>query len=292
MWETLVLHHSKDHRTEREIAPYFQWKTCQRSIYIGDQRQPGIRGGMPGHETWHGYGAYAFLLEVVTGVRSSLFAETEVLHQFKTRFSKENLPAAPFGDYLARLREDLISDAKYIRRNYLQNLGDQSYGGIAHRLMGSRKRVVLIGSGQLAEKVLPFLKKGGRQVTVAARNPLRCAELAARYHCKTLSLQGLGEQQIENLVIAAPISVAKILPRVVPQGAVIDLRDDDCRDPVPEGLDYHSFREILEALDRTRERHELLRKQLERVMGELVDQRRMARFELVHGWEDIPSIAV
>ncbi|MCB1173251.1 MAG: glutamyl-tRNA reductase [Leptospiraceae bacterium] len=292
MWETLIVHHSRQERKERSIEPLFQWKTCQRSLYIGDQRQAGVRLQLPGYDTWKGFEAYSLLLEIVSGLQSSLFGETEVMHQFKVHFQAENLPAAPFGDYLARLRDNLIEDSKYIRRNYMMNLGDQSYGGIAHRLLGSRKQVVLIGSGQLAEKTLPFLQKGGRKVLIAARNPVKRAELSRRYNCAAVSLKDLEFEQFKHVVIAAPVSVAEILHWSDQGSCVVDLRDDNLGDPVPAGLEYHSFAHILETLNQTRDRHQLLRQKLKHVIAELIEKRRMARVELIHGWEDIPCLAV
>lgn len=290
MWDNLIVYHSNESASAVQLPMFYSWKTCQRSIIIGDSRLSQTPNAPLRFEIFKGYKAYGFLLEVITGLRSSLFAETEVLHQFKLHFEKKNLPGAPFGEYLLKLRNDLLTDARYLRREHLMNLGDQSYGGIAHRLLPDKKTVLLLGSGQLSEKIIPFLKKGGRKVVLAARNQERREYLAIKNKIESIDLNAVNSKRYPCLVIAAPIDVNELDLNLATDSVIVDLRSEDQMENMENFRSYHCFANILTTLDKTRDRHQILYKKLQHVIEDLIDTRRMARFEFVNGWEDIPCL--
>jgi glutamyl-tRNA reductase len=151
---------------------WVSWRTCLRSIWLGVS-PTGLAGvdlaSLPGPvETYEGVAAYGFLLEVVCGLRSPLAGETEVMGQFRELTSR----TASRRD-LGALREifhSILTDAKAVRRTYLTGLGSQSYGSLTRKVLKNSEKIHVLGSGRLAEEILPWLKSF-RSVEVFCRNP-------------------------------------------------------------------------------------------------------------------------
>ncbi|MCB1321856.1 MAG: NAD(P)-binding domain-containing protein, partial [Leptospiraceae bacterium] len=232
MWSNLVVLHTEDKsQSVGELPGYFAWQTCMRSVYVGDARLNGknpydFKGRF---EIYTGYAAYRALLEIISGMRSRLFGETEVLAQFKERFKATNLPDTAFRAYLIQLHDQLVADCKYIRTHYLTHRGEQSYGGLAHRRLKGVRSVSLLGTGQLAEKVIPWLQKENRNVRVVGRNPERLEHLRERFGVETANLHSFDPRQ-DALVIAAPVAVQPVMPRIADQAIIIDFREDPLSD--------------------------------------------------------------
>ena len=191
MWSNLLILHSNDKNRDREsFSGLVHWKTCMRTLYIGDVRifDISLTQFSKHYQTYVGYEAYKLLLEIVSGIRSRLLGETEILAQFKEVLKNESLPQNSLGDYLKKLRDQIIEDSRKIRSGHLRFLGDQSYGGLANRYLKSSEEVVLIGTGNLAIKVLPWLLGKNRKVTVVGRNPEKLQEIANKYPVDTESL--------------------------------------------------------------------------------------------------------
>jgi glutamyl-tRNA reductase len=93
--------------------------------------------------------AYGFLLEVICGLHSRVFGETEVLGQFKT-FCREKLSSSPWAQWL-------LEDAKLIRSKYLKDIGSHSYGSVVRRWCADRSAITILGTGQLSKKIQPWL---------------------------------------------------------------------------------------------------------------------------------------
>ena len=187
MWSNLfVLHCSNKDRFENHSLKdknLFHWKTCMRSIYIGDKRLCDV--DILSYEKFYAYTAYQFLLEAVCGFHSDLFGETEVMHQFKIRFDDKNLSDTPFDFYLKKLKNYILEDVKFIRSKYLQNRGEQSYGGLVRKYTQNIKDITLIGTGQLAEKILPWIAK--EKITqLVGRNQERLNLLARKYQIQQI----------------------------------------------------------------------------------------------------------
>lgn len=294
MWSNLVVFHSEAKDRDSIIFPgLFHWKTCMRTVYIGDERilsseYSTVRRGS--YFRLNGYEAYAELLRIVSGIKSKLLGETEVFAQFKERFKNENLPDSALGHYIARLRDQLIEDSRKIRSGYLRNLGDQSYGGIAYRYLKSSRSIAMFGSGQLAEQMLPWLLKTGAKVRVIARNSDRLKELQSRYKITTALLSEYTPEEGEDTVIAAPFSLERWIPSL-PEGArAIDFREDDTGDFFPDKIKYVSFAEILHSLKENERRNAILRQKLESVIQEIIFERENICQNFIYGWEDIPCL--
>jgi len=293
MWSNLLILHSNDKNRDKEsFSGLVHWKTCMRTLYIGDVRifDISLTQFSQHYQAYVGYEAYKLLLEIVSGIRSRLLGETEILAQFKEVLKNESLPQNSLGDYLKKLRDQIIEDSRKIRSGHLRFLGDQSYGGLANRYLKSSEEVVLIGTGNLAIKVLPWLLGKNRKVTVVGRNPEKLQEIANKYPVEIESLDTF-IPTTQAVVIAAPISVQQMIPSLRKDTIVVDFREDDKKDQFPNSLGYISFETMLNSLKAQEERNKELRKKLEVVVSDLAEERENESQNFIYGWEDIPCLS-
>jgi hypothetical protein len=130
-------------------------------------------------ESLEGNEAYAFLLRFACGLESKLVAETEIFGQIKQAWRAFSERGSPLARQLSPLVQLLFQDAKALRAQYLGNLGSASYGSQTRRLLGDgaeRGPTLLIGAGQLAQSVAPWLT--GSELWLWNRTPERAQELA------------------------------------------------------------------------------------------------------------------
>ncbi len=290
MWSNLILLHSTSkERDKYKFQGFIEWKTCMRSIYLGDVRITPKKGYAESpFEVYYGYNAYKFLLEVVSGLHSKLFGETEVMRQFRENFKNEVLPKTSFGDYLRKLRDEIIEDSRKLRSGYLRNLGDQSYGGLAHRFLGKVRKVTVLGTGQLAEQILPWLLENGREVSVVGRNWERLNFLQTSFPVQTYDLRDFFVE--ESLVICAPISVRNLTQTWKKDIVIVDFREKTEGDIFPQTCKYYSFEYILELLKENETRNKKLKENLEIVVSKIVEDREFVSSNNIFCWEDIPCI--
>lgn len=205
---------------ERQKNHFFSWKTCLREIYFlpvdfhiealaAAYNQLGTANNFKAFLK-SGIEAHQFLLQVVCGLHSPMKGETEVMGQFKkllSILSQSELASHYFG--LEDLLKMVHDDAKLVRQKHLTDLGCQSYGSLVRKsLKKVSQQVDMVGTGQLANEILPWLvkdhqlvlfsrnssvKKQAPVLSEALKNPPRYANLQSR-------------PQGKILVIAAPIS--------------------------------------------------------------------------------------
>ena len=291
MWSNLVvLHSDKKNRENLVYENLLGWKTCMRTVYIGDSRLlPCNFSAGTMYERYDGYVAYSMLLKIISGLLSRLLGETEVLFQFKEQFKNENLPNTSIGQYMKTLRDELIEDTRKVRSQYLTNLGDQSYGGIAYRYLKGSKAISLVGSGQLAVQMIPWLLKTGAKVNVVGRNIAALAEIQKSFPVTVTSIDAYSPNK-EDIVLAAPVSVQGWVPQIT--GSVIDFRENNEGDNFSSQCTYVSFESILNSLKENYDRNALLRKQLEGVIEKMASERELnSKINIVYCWEDIACVA-
>jgi glutamyl-tRNA reductase len=203
------------------------WRTCLREIAF-------VANGSPlpdAVEALHGEAAYAHLLNVICGLGSPIIGETEVMAQFKAFAS--SLP-----DEQAALREvseRLLIDARVVRARHLTGMGSRSYGSAVRRHTREFARVAVVGTGMLAQEILPFVPGDNRQVDLWGRRESPDwlpAGIAYR------RLDDSARQVLDGrtaLVVAAPLTAIEIqsLCRYYADVALlIDLRGEGKTDPV------------------------------------------------------------
>lgn len=136
--------------------------TCMRQLLFGMGPRPVIDPpNTATMEMYSGVQAYRLLLEVVTGLRSTVCGETNVFGQFRRAWQGSlNSLSASITQPLSPMVEALLSDARCIRQQHLQGVGGNSYGSLARRLLAPARgaRVLFVGTGELAQSILPFFR--------------------------------------------------------------------------------------------------------------------------------------
>jgi glutamyl-tRNA reductase len=200
------------------------WRTCLREVTFADDADEFARLDGDGLHLVEG-DAYRLLLEILCGLQSPMLGETQVMGQFKTFLSSLDGQQA----WLNRLGQRLLTDAREIRTAFLQGLGSRSYGSAVRRYLGDWAQAVVIGTGKLANEVLPFLAEGDRKIDQWGRADAAGNETTVTYR----TLQDLDAFPIStlaaSLVIAAPVAsevVDRVAARYVNLQCVIDLRGE------------------------------------------------------------------
>jgi glutamyl-tRNA reductase len=201
------------------------WRTCMRQVAFVEEA-----GAIPsGVAAWHNDAAYAHLLEVVCGLHSPIVGETEVLHQFKVFADGLSTTQSQWRELCARL----LADARAIRSTHLIGLGSRSYGSAVRRHVRDCSRVVLIGTGMLAQEIVPFLVRSHRVIDLWGRRPT-CTLTAAGLTYRQLTSPPLVFEEPAAIIVAAPVAAAAItqlVSRYREPSLLIDLRAEGAADP-------------------------------------------------------------
>ena len=203
---------------DAEMAPGAAvWRTCLREVRfsnaVKDADNASARVELVDAD------AYRLLLEILCGLQSPMLGETQVMGQFKAFLSTLD---GTHG-WLARLGQRLLADARDIRTRHLQGLGSRSYGSAVRRHLSGCSHAALIGTGKLAQEVLPFLADDGRAVDQWGRREL---DTVGAYSASPM---------VSVLVIAAPAAsdlVNRVIHRYPSLSQVIDLRGELDRTPL------------------------------------------------------------
>jgi hypothetical protein len=158
--------------------------TCLREVRIAMQppsQQPSrTQAEVAGYQRHVGADAYRFLLQLASGLESEIAGETEILGQIKQawrEYEEAHLePAKALRPWMQRL----LQDTKEVRSEYVVGLGSATYGSLVRRLLGGELAgpTLLLGAGQLAETILPFLDTG--EVMLWNRSAERAGQMLAR----------------------------------------------------------------------------------------------------------------
>lgn len=108
-------------------------------------------------ETFKGSQAYQFALEVICGLHSLIKGETEIFGQFKD-FAGVHKNTIEAQSLLNDVFKQLIIDCKALRGTRIQNWNHNTYGSVTRKLLGPNDGVAMIGAGQLAQEIAPWLK--------------------------------------------------------------------------------------------------------------------------------------
>lgn len=180
-----VIHHQKDlgRDLSKPLNPpptfpggVFHLETCQRQVWAltADQFDSLGLERKAGFSLYRGRDAYSFLIRLASGLESEILGETDVFGQIKEAWkkTKERLDSGELAGGEFQSLRDLVpwmqrifEDTKEIRTEYLQNLGGSSYGTLVRRLLRdsatksgrSEAPILLVGAGQIAQSVAPFL---------------------------------------------------------------------------------------------------------------------------------------
>lgn len=303
---------------ETERGDVFILKTCQRTLVLGFHMAPLYRlqennENTSEFETYHGEDAYQFLLETISGLKSQVLGEYEIVGQFKKAY-QEYLQLPFKQNQIIQIMEKLFKDSKEIRTKFLMEIGQLSYAGIARKLLHrdlnlnstqetSETPILITGTGELAEDLIKLLKKKNRLI-VSGRNTDRLHQLKELYDVEILSWEKQNEffhyPYIVNTIGTETIlfnndffiswvnahSIAKNNQRLF-----IDLGSPSALD-VPTHLGNHSELGLLKLEDIFKESAKLTHEKMEKIQKaqahiRSIVQKRRHTFMLTHArvWE-------
>ncbi|MBM9592182.1 glutamyl-tRNA reductase [Leptospira sp. 201903075] len=288
MWSNLILLHSNDPISNPlDDSRLEVWQTCQRSIAFGDHRLFPIMESerfYKGYEVFHGYEAYRFLLEVVSGLRSKLFGESEIQAQFRDRFREEKVTDSNFALSLLRLRDQILEHTKQIRSKYLTGIGRQTYGSVADSYLQKHKSITLLGTGKLANSILPYLVSKDKEVRLIGRNQTRMAELQKEFPITTYHWEDY-KPGTEAIVIASSFLPFNWESMIKTSSLILDFRET----AISESNDknYIPLSKILSDLQETDEQIQSVKMDLQFFLTELTREREEEQIHIMNGWEDL-----
>jgi glutamyl-tRNA reductase len=182
----------------------FILKTCQRSLIIGFSHLPYfyIENNESIKETYTGIQASVFLLETICGLQSAVLAEYEVVSQFREAYQAyQNLSEK--NSHILQILEKLFQDSKKVRTDFLTEIGQFTYAGIARKLVhqsGAADKVLILGSGNLAIELIKLLKKKTR-IFLSARNVTKTLELAEQNNLEIIPFRDNAHYEEFPLII-------------------------------------------------------------------------------------------
>jgi glutamyl-tRNA reductase len=201
--ENLILVHRTRHEALTSNGNGLLWVTCLRKLLFCLDSEPTI---LPGDQIFKGAEAQAFILEVICGLHSPVFGETEVQGQFR-RFLAEN-SEHPIFKVLNPTFQKILSESKKLREKYLTETGSHTYGSLVRRVIGTSPSVALIGAGQLAQEILPWLSEVP-DVTLYVRSLSNTQPLLTQHPgLKIHSLQEGLKSKEKVLIVCAQITDA------------------------------------------------------------------------------------
>jgi glutamyl-tRNA reductase len=184
--------------------------TCQRVIsFIPEDQEANLTENLHPvlkYDRLAGREMYHFILEVICGLRSSLLGETEIQGQFR-EFVKSHLQNQD--SWIHRwnsLFQNLLTDSKEIRQNFLKDLGSHSYGSLTRKLLKEVQTVQVIGAGQLVQEIEPWLSEKHLQI-YSRKNKMPAFNKKSKAPRESFHLRDFVHlKKSEALVVAAPIS--------------------------------------------------------------------------------------
>ncbi len=295
MWASLIIFHSNNfNRFKGSVEGLVDWHTCMRSVYIGDNRLTPMSAyySLSDYEVFTGYKAYSVLLEIVSGIRSKLFGESEIQFQFNERFSKENLLYSPLTESILKLKNHILEHVKQIRSEYIKGKGRLTYGGIADSLLPGNINLAILGTGQLAESMIVHLLKKNRKLSIVGRNTERLYFFKKKFNILTLDYSKF-QPSFHSIIIANPYLPENLIPQLTENSIILDFRADEIikNDLLSNKILYFSFQNILNKIQATKENEEILKSQIINRILELTEERENEVLQNPNGWEDINWMA-
>lgn len=141
----------------------FIWETCLRKIIFSENQKP-VKNHL---ELFEDEAALIFLIEVLCGLQSKVIGETEIFGQFKQFILSEEGQKISFFQN-PQFVQFIFKQVKEIREKHITGLGVNSYGSLIRKICQNDEEISLIGYGQLAKKILPWISQ--RKVKIHVRD--------------------------------------------------------------------------------------------------------------------------
>lgn len=200
-------------------------------------QQRGIdRALLDAHSFWlSNLEALQHALEVCGGLESQIVGETEILGQMKQAYTRAQ-QANCIGTVLNRVFEKSFQAAKAARNQTGITAGQISIGNVAvelaSRIFGqiSASRVLLLGSGEVAEKTAKALKsKGVADISVSSRNFENAHRLAHSFEGAAIEFSDFQQQLAHfDIVVSSTAATEPVLTRSNIERARLKRPDQPC----------------------------------------------------------------
>lgn len=289
-------------------------KTCLREVRIaavpGDSQPAPMEARAAGYDSYTGADAYRFLLQLACGLESEIAGETEILGQIKQSWRDYETAHAAEARALRPWMQRLLQDTKEVRTEYVVGLGSATYGSLVRRLLGGTLTgpTLLLGAGQLAETILPFLDSGevlvwnrSRERAEAMLSRQRAAQTAGRVALLPSNAEAEAWHRARDVVICIPADEERDAERVRwwrnrarHEGRILHLGIDSAAGTPWEQVEGLA---TLKDLFGLRETQAVQREQLlARARKACADKAQLARLDDTdgsragnsnHGWEDL-----
>src|SRR5690606_24942282 len=305
-----------DARTSGLLPHALVLGTCLREVRLGmlpAREQPSRDvADAAGFERHVGAEAYRFLLQLACGLESEIAGETEILGQIKQAWRDHEAGGSREALALRPWMQRLLQDTKEVRSEYVVGLGSATYGSLVRRLLGAEVPgpTLLLGAGQLAETILPFLDTG--QVMVWNRSRERAEAMLAgqragstedrvRLLDSTPAAELAAWRQARDVILCIPADTQRDVQRVQvwqqhrpPNGRVLHLGIDGAAGTAWDGLPgLFTLRDLFGLRDSQASQREAM---LERARRACRNKAQLARLDDAdgsragnanHGWEDL-----
>ncbi|WP_413290165.1 hypothetical protein [Bdellovibrio sp. HCB337] len=286
--DDISLLHRRHHKGFQGLSDQsLVWKTCLRQIAFLPENAVEIPFE-EGDEIYKGKDAFAFLLEIICGLRSPIVGETEIFGQFKN-FTTEALEKQDAMTLQLRgFFQALIQTAKSVRAEYLVGLGSQGYGSLVRKLSKNDKAVTLLGSGQLVEEILPWVAKE-KALQVVCRKPIKAARFSEKYSNLKIDALATVQDVYSCVVVAAPLSDEELLQWLKTQSVhkVLDLRGELEKPELFKDYQFIGLKDVFKSIE---ENKKDLSQRVQTLKG-VVQSRAQEYFERSlyrpYGWEDL-----
>ncbi|WP_413558797.1 hypothetical protein [Bdellovibrio sp. HCB209] len=232
MEDILLVHRKSSKNFAESLQDAAVWRTCLRQILFcrEDEVNSFVEVLEPEDQILRGEKAFSLLLEILCGLHSPIVGETEVFGQFRNFVeARKALGDTLFADNQKWLNF-IMAEVKRTRAEHLVGIGSQSYGSLLRRYTKDMESVTICGSGQLAQEILPWLAHK-QSVQVLCRECTKMRSFAEKYDNLTIVNYNEAYVHGEAMVIAAPISDARILELISKQDTrphvIYDLRGEE-----------------------------------------------------------------
>lgn len=186
------------------------WKTCLRQILFTTSASIHEYKILDNDLVLTSKDAIVFLTEVLCGLQSPVFGETEVFGQFKAFLDSVQSDHHNILPAHAKWIRFLFELVKNLRTEYIIGLGSNSYGSTLRKLTRDVPHLSILGAGQLATEILPWISKN-KSIKLLVRNPEKYNTLAAKFSNVEICDLYAATSFEKALIVAAPIENADLI---------------------------------------------------------------------------------
>ncbi len=280
-------HYSKNNSTSQvELKNIAIWETCLRKIIFTENKDSTLSEEKVNFDLFEDEQALVFLLEVLCGLQSKVIGETEIFGQFKQFLETEDAKKISFFKN-QQFVQFLFKQVKEIREKFITHLGVNSYGSMIRKICQTDEEISLIGYGQLAKKILPWL--GQRQIKIYVRDKSKYQNQ------ENFQFLNMSEAVFSStLIVAAPIQTEHLLTLINSASGVSKIVDCRSLEEKVQSLKHKLWQtEIIELNDlfaQAEAKQEKMKSMIPLINQEIRDRVQSYLMKAQHrpqGWEDL-----